>query len=139
MIESYLRANKMFVDYNEVSMEFFLFFWGKYMDKMMHDVPLLLFKSSPWTKGFIRHTWNWTLQKLSLVFQVQRGKKDLLKSINPSTALTIYASAPFFGHLITLMPKCFRFFCRPHDRVLLKDMQADWHSCLDSKVGFKVH
>ncbi|XP_010467089.1 PREDICTED: aconitate hydratase 2, mitochondrial [Camelina sativa] len=26
---------------------------------------------------------------------------------------------------------------RPHDRVTLKDMKADWHSCLDSKVGFK--
>ncbi|EYU24785.1 hypothetical protein ABFS82_13G017400 [Erythranthe guttata] len=26
---------------------------------------------------------------------------------------------------------------RPHDRVPLKDMKADWHSCLDSKVGFK--
>ncbi|KAK8937699.1 putative aconitate hydratase, cytoplasmic [Platanthera guangdongensis] len=26
---------------------------------------------------------------------------------------------------------------RPHDRVLLKEMKADWHSCLDSKVGFK--
>ncbi|KAK6134722.1 hypothetical protein DH2020_031524 [Rehmannia glutinosa] len=26
---------------------------------------------------------------------------------------------------------------RPHDRVPLKEMKADWHSCLDSKVGFK--
>ncbi|KAL7128805.1 hypothetical protein ABFS83_13G018900 [Erythranthe nasuta] len=26
---------------------------------------------------------------------------------------------------------------RPHDRVPLKDMKDDWHSCLDSKVGFK--
>ncbi|KAL7212645.1 hypothetical protein ACSBR2_015345 [Camellia fascicularis] len=26
---------------------------------------------------------------------------------------------------------------RPHDRVPLKDMKADWHLCLDSKVGFK--
>uniref|UniRef100_A0A5B7BK45 Aconitate hydratase n=1 Tax=Davidia involucrata TaxID=16924 RepID=A0A5B7BK45_DAVIN len=26
---------------------------------------------------------------------------------------------------------------RPHDRVPLKDMKADWHSCLDSKIGFK--
>eukprot|EP00271_Cylindrocystis_brebissonii_P013738 TRINITY_DN3392_c0_g1_i1.p1 TRINITY_DN3392_c0_g1~~TRINITY_DN3392_c0_g1_i1.p1 ORF type:complete len:993 (-),score=228.06 TRINITY_DN3392_c0_g1_i1:840-3818(-) len=26
---------------------------------------------------------------------------------------------------------------RPHDRVGLKDMKADWHSCLDNKVGFK--
>ncbi|RWW81811.1 hypothetical protein BHE74_00009762 [Ensete ventricosum] len=27
---------------------------------------------------------------------------------------------------------------RPHDRVPLREMKADWHSCLDSKVGFKV-
>ncbi|KAI8008595.1 hypothetical protein LOK49_LG07G02578 [Camellia lanceoleosa] len=27
---------------------------------------------------------------------------------------------------------------RPHDRVPLKEMKADWHSCLDNKVGFKV-
>jgi len=29
-------------------------------------------------------------------------------------------------------------FCRPHDRVSLKEMKADWHACLDNKVGFKV-
>lgn len=27
---------------------------------------------------------------------------------------------------------------RPHDRVSVKEMKADWHSCLDNKVGFKV-
>jgi aconitate hydratase len=27
---------------------------------------------------------------------------------------------------------------RPHDRVRLKDMKADWHACLHNKVGFKV-
>ena len=27
---------------------------------------------------------------------------------------------------------------RPHDRVSLKEMKADWQSCLDNKVGFKV-
>ncbi|CAI9278116.1 unnamed protein product [Lactuca saligna] len=26
---------------------------------------------------------------------------------------------------------------KPHDRVPLKDMKADWHSCLGNKVGFK--
>eukprot|EP00252_Welwitschia_mirabilis_P019632 TRINITY_DN45_c0_g1_i1.p1 TRINITY_DN45_c0_g1~~TRINITY_DN45_c0_g1_i1.p1 ORF type:complete len:798 (+),score=179.74 TRINITY_DN45_c0_g1_i1:446-2839(+) len=26
---------------------------------------------------------------------------------------------------------------RPHDRVPLKEMKADWHSCLDNTVGFK--
>ncbi|GKV42686.1 hypothetical protein SLEP1_g50066 [Rubroshorea leprosula] len=28
---------------------------------------------------------------------------------------------------------------RPHDRVPLKDMKADWHACLDNSVGFKVN
>ncbi|KAL7242803.1 hypothetical protein ACSBR1_015235 [Camellia fascicularis] len=26
---------------------------------------------------------------------------------------------------------------RPHDRVPLKEMKVDWHSCLDNKIGFK--
>ncbi|XP_043691053.1 aconitate hydratase, cytoplasmic [Telopea speciosissima] len=26
---------------------------------------------------------------------------------------------------------------RPHDRVTVKEMKADWHACLDNKVGFK--
>lgn len=30
------------------------------------------------------------------------------------------------------------FFNRPHDRVPLKEMKADWKACLDNKVGFKV-
>ena len=29
-------------------------------------------------------------------------------------------------------------FDSPHDRVPLKEMKADWHSCLNNKVGFKV-
>ncbi|KAJ6329392.1 hypothetical protein OIU77_010966 [Salix suchowensis] len=27
---------------------------------------------------------------------------------------------------------------RPHDRVPLREMKADWHSCLSNKVGFKL-
>ncbi|XAR73729.1 Aconitate hydratase, partial [Bertholletia excelsa] len=27
---------------------------------------------------------------------------------------------------------------RPHDRVPLKEMKADWHACLNNKVGFKL-
>ncbi|KAK7833515.1 60s ribosomal protein l7-3, partial [Quercus suber] len=27
---------------------------------------------------------------------------------------------------------------RPHDRVSLKEMKADWHACLDNQVGFKI-
>ncbi|KAB5520198.1 hypothetical protein DKX38_024517 [Salix brachista] len=26
---------------------------------------------------------------------------------------------------------------RPHDRVTLREMKADWHTCLDNRVGFK--
>lgn len=30
------------------------------------------------------------------------------------------------------------FLVRPHDRVPVKEMKADWHACLDNKIGFKV-
>ncbi|RWR79265.1 aconitate hydratase, cytoplasmic [Cinnamomum micranthum f. kanehirae] len=69
MIESYLRANKMFVDYSEPQPERV---YSSYLQLSLEDVE-------PCVSG----------------------------------------------------PK------RPHDRVPLKDMKADWHSCLDSKVGFK--
>ncbi|KAF7112218.1 hypothetical protein RHSIM_RhsimUnG0250200 [Rhododendron simsii] len=69
MIEAYLRANKMFVDYNEPQLE-----------------------------------------------RVYSSYLELdLESVEPCVS----------------GPK------RPHDRVPLKDMKADWHSCLDNKVGFK--
>ncbi|KAJ3708414.1 hypothetical protein LUZ61_012119 [Rhynchospora tenuis] len=69
MIESYLRANKMFVDYNEPQAE-----------------------------------------------RVYSSYLELdLASVEPCIS----------------GPK------RPHDRVPLKEMKADWHSCLDNKVGFK--
>ncbi|KAG0448832.1 hypothetical protein HPP92_027631 [Vanilla planifolia] len=69
MIEAYLRANKMFVDYNQ-----------------------------------------------PLVERVYSSHLELhLSSVEPCVS----------------GPK------RPHDRVPLKLMKADWHSCLDSRVGFK--
>ncbi|XVF62236.1 hypothetical protein PTKIN_Ptkin08bG0201300 [Pterospermum kingtungense] len=68
-IESYLRANKMFVDYNEPQIEKE---YSSYLDLKLEDVE-------PCISG----------------------------------------------------PK------RPHDRVPLKEMKADWHSCLDNKIGFK--
>ncbi|KAL0320802.1 UNVERIFIED_CONTAM: Aconitate hydratase 3, mitochondrial [Sesamum radiatum] len=69
MIEAYLRANNMFVDYNEPQQERV---YSSYLELDLGDVE-------PCVSG----------------------------------------------------PK------RPHDRVPLRDMKADWHSCLDSKVGFK--
>lgn len=69
MIESYLRANKMFVDYKEPQIE------RTYSSYLELD----------------------------------------LKSVLPCVS----------------GPK------RPHDRVTLKEMKADWHACLDNKVGFK--
>ncbi|XP_058090875.1 aconitate hydratase 1 [Magnolia sinica] len=69
MIESYLRANKMFVDYSEPQTEKV---YSSYLQLNLEDVE-------PCVSG----------------------------------------------------PK------RPHDRVPLKEMKEDWHSCLDSKVGFK--
>ncbi|XP_054823344.1 aconitate hydratase 1 [Prosopis cineraria] len=69
MIESYLRANKMFVDYNEPQAQRV---YSSYLELNLEDVE-------PCVSG----------------------------------------------------PK------RPHDRVSLKEMKADWHACLDNKVGFK--
>ncbi|KAI6687507.1 hypothetical protein NL676_024335 [Syzygium grande] len=69
MIEAYLHANKMFVDYNEPQQE------RAYTSYLQLD----------------------------------------LADVEPSVA----------------GPK------RPHDRVPLKDMKADWHACLDNRVGFK--
>ncbi|OAY55129.1 aconitate hydratase, cytoplasmic isoform X1 [Manihot esculenta] len=69
MVEAYLRANKMFVDYNEPQQERV---FSSYLQLDLADVE-------PCVSG----------------------------------------------------PK------RPHDRVSLKEMKADWHACLDSRVGFK--
>jgi len=69
MIEGYLRANKMFVDYSEPQEEKV---YSSYMDLDLSEVE-------PCLSG----------------------------------------------------PK------RPHDRVPLKDMKADWHGCLDNAIGFK--
>ncbi|KAI3992752.1 hypothetical protein MKX01_021713 [Papaver californicum] len=69
MVEAYLRANKMFIDYNEPQIERA---YSSYLQLDLDDVE-------PCVSG----------------------------------------------------PK------RPHDRVPLKEMKADWHSCLDNKVGFK--
>ncbi|CAA7410763.1 unnamed protein product [Spirodela intermedia] len=69
MIESYLRANKMFVDYSQPQTERV---YSSYLELNLVDVE-------PCISG----------------------------------------------------PK------RPHDRVSVKEMKADWHSCLDNKVGFK--
>ncbi|XBI09017.1 hypothetical protein VPH35_136659 [Triticum aestivum] len=68
-IEAYLRANKMFVDYNEPKIEPT---YSSYIELDLGDVE-------PCISG----------------------------------------------------PK------RPHDRVTLKDMKADWHACLENKIGFK--
>ncbi|CAI9772743.1 unnamed protein product [Fraxinus pennsylvanica] len=69
MIEAYLRANNMFVDYSEPQQERV---YSSYLDLNLADVE-------PCVSG----------------------------------------------------PK------RPHDRVPLREMKVDWHSCLDNKVGFK--
>ncbi|AES88126.1 putative aconitate hydratase [Medicago truncatula] len=69
MIESYLRANNLFVDYNEPQQDRV---YSSYLELNLSDVE-------PCISG----------------------------------------------------PK------RPHDRVPLKEMKADWHACLDNKVGFK--
>ncbi|PPS11717.1 hypothetical protein GOBAR_AA08927 [Gossypium barbadense] len=83
MIESYLRANNMFVDYDEARtfllLQFFLF-----------KIP-----------------------------QQERVYSSYLE-------LNLAEVEPCISG-----PK------RPHDRVPLREMKADWNSCLNNKVGFK--
>lgn len=74
-------------------------------------------------KEFTHLTLNWTSQKSSPVFRDQRGVSSLACKF-------LWCHKLYF--VITGIS------CRPHDRVTLKDMKADWHACLDSKVGFKV-
>ncbi|KAI4306110.1 hypothetical protein L6164_029418 [Bauhinia variegata] len=76
MIEAYLRANKMFVDYSEG------------------------------TSSVTQHQ-----QEIVYTSYIELDLGDVEPCVSG--------------------PK------RPHDRVPLKDMKADWHACLDSKVGFK--
>ncbi|KAK3184365.1 hypothetical protein Dsin_031651 [Dipteronia sinensis] len=75
-IEAYLRANKMFVDYNESHQKRV---YSSYLELDLADVEPCVISNSYW-------------------------------------------------HCNS---------CRPHDRVPLKDMKADWHLCLDNKLGFK--
>ena len=55
-------------------------------------------------------------------------------------ALCHLRSTPlFYLHLLSsLLIRDLLFVNRPHDRVSLKEMKADWHACLDNQVGFKV-
>ncbi|XP_040960466.1 aconitate hydratase isoform X1 [Gossypium hirsutum] len=69
VIESYLRTNKMFVNYNEIEKVY-----SSYLELKLEDVELCI-----------------------------SGPKS------------------------------------PHDRVPLQEMKADWHACLDNKVGFKKY
>lgn len=43
----------------------------------------------------------------------------------------------YLGSIVLIMSILYAQY-RPHDRVPLKEMKADWHSCLDNRVGFKV-
>jgi aconitate hydratase len=38
---------------------------------------------------------------------------------------------------LTTVEACLSGPKRPHDKVNLKDMQADWHRCLSNPIGFK--
>ncbi|XP_076889519.1 aconitate hydratase 1-like [Bidens hawaiensis] len=79
MIESYLRANKLFMDYSQPEGEMT---FSSHLKLNLQDVD-------PCVSG-------------------------------PKRILILFSGV-----------------CRPHDQVLLKDMKADWHACLDNKVGFK--
>lgn len=59
---------------------------------------------------------------------------------DPKGVLVRKSKCPYFAHkkLCCLAHVFLLCDIRPHDRVPLKDMKADWNSCLDNKIGFKV-
>lgn len=128
MIEAYLRANRMFVDYKEVIRGTIL---QKYATPVCNFTWLFVFVSSISAS---------TRKSIFILFAIRLGRCWTLcvrsKEVNISTFLE--------SHLAQFLVNCqpvsngTSFLCRPHDRVPLKEMKADWHYCLDSKVGFKV-
>ncbi|CAM8989050.1 unnamed protein product [Rhodiola kirilowii] len=103
MIESYLRANKLFVDYNEPQLERV---YSSYLQLNLEEVEPCV--SGP--------------KRLVLYFL------RLVYGLRISASFCAYVDA--YGHSNVVID-------RPHDRVTLKEMKADWHACLDNNVGFK--
>ncbi|KAF4401970.1 hypothetical protein G4B88_017482 [Cannabis sativa] len=101
MIESYLRANKMFVDYSEV-----------------------YYAENPTFRSMCHfQVFNNMVSDLSIAIRYQPQVERVYSSY---LELSLEDVEPCVSG-----PK------RPHDRVPLKEMKADWHSCLDNRVGFK--
>ncbi|KAK9062047.1 hypothetical protein SSX86_019231 [Deinandra increscens subsp. villosa] len=96
MIESYLRANKLFMDYSQDRQSEVKFPAGREEEEV-----------------------RWKTR-------VKEGEPEGEMGFSSHLKLNLQDVDPCVSG-----PK------RPHDQVLLKDMKADWHSCLDNKVGFK--
>lgn len=75
MIESYLRANKMFVDYNEVSfMNVFDF-----KSTSLFLAKNLCVGSSPKWREHTPLIWNWILRMWNHVFRVPKGNPQWIQ------------------------------------------------------------
>ncbi|XP_020591270.1 putative aconitate hydratase, cytoplasmic isoform X2 [Phalaenopsis equestris] len=73
-------------------------------------------------------------ETVSLIEAFLRANK-MFVDYNEPPVETVYSS--YLELDLSSVEPCISGPKRPHDRVPLKEMKADWHSCLDSKVGFK--
>jgi hypothetical protein len=114
MIEAYLRANNMFVDYNEVrvflySLYFIFVLFKVYSLKTFLEVTLT--DSPKFSLNKKEHTpliYNWILRMLNLVFQGQRG----IYSIHAQTSSHIdhtsnFGSSTFLDRTIHFIYNCY--------------------------------
>jgi len=60
---------------------------------------------------------------------------NMFVDYNEPQAERVYSS--YLELDLTSVEPCVSGPKRPHDRVPVKEMKADWHACLDNKIGFK--
>lgn len=60
---------------------------------------------------------------------------NMFVDYNEPQAERVYSS--YLELDLTSVEPCISGPKRPHDRVSVKEMKADWHACLDNKIGFK--
>uniref|UniRef100_A0A0A9CMF3 Aconitate hydratase n=1 Tax=Arundo donax TaxID=35708 RepID=A0A0A9CMF3_ARUDO len=73
-------------------------------------------------------------ETVSMIEAYLRANKMFVEHHEPHTE-RVYSS--YVELDLTEVEPCVAGPKRPHDRVTLKEMKSDWHSCLDNKVGFK--
>ncbi|KAJ8527853.1 hypothetical protein K7X08_015304 [Anisodus acutangulus] len=76
------------------------------------------------------------LRKHGVVGKFVEFYGDGMAELSLADRATIANMSPEYGATMGFFPVD-HVTLQPHDRVPLKEMKLDWHSCLDNKVGFK--